>query len=105
MKRILELLILIAVIASIGALTGCSPHKEEASGPPPRPEPPPAHDVLREQVEHERQLRASAEARTEEASADADFWRATAALLSVGLCAAFIGGTAIGSKGKKHARP
>ena len=84
MKRTLEILILIAVIASVGALAGCTP---DGGTPPPEPDPPKA-------------LAAPAEASAE---ADAEFWRTAAALLLAGLCAAFIGGTAVGSKAKRHA--
>ena len=101
MKRILELLILVAVVASIHALTGCVPTKG-SSTPSETPEPAP-HEILRRQVEQERQLRSAAESRASDAASGADFWRAAAALLGTCVCAAFIFGTAIGSKGKDHA--
>lgn len=99
MKHIIEILILLAIIASIGALTSCKPEKSFPAPPPP-PEP---HDVLKEQVNQERELREEAETRADKESSRVKFWESACVFVFVGACIAFIAGTAIGSKGRKHA--
>ena len=105
MKRILEILILIAVIASIGAMTGCNedeaPDKKKPSAP--AVQPPNPHEVLMDQVAQERVLRSQAEFRAEEADSGKAFWANAAFVLFVSAVCAFVVGTAIGSKGRKHA--
>jgi hypothetical protein len=93
MKYIIELLIIAAVALSIGALTSCS--SEETPAEP--------HDVLKEQVTHERGLREDAELRAEGATSRVDFWTGTCAVIFIGACILFIAGTAIGSKGRDDA--
>jgi hypothetical protein len=93
MKYIIELIIIAAIALSIGALTSCSP--EEAPAEP--------HEVLKEQVSHERGLREDAELRAEGATSRVDFWAGTCAVILIGACILFIAGTAIGSKGRSDA--
>jgi hypothetical protein len=93
MKYIIELIIIAAIALSIGALTSCSP--EEATAEP--------HEVLEEQVSHERKLREDAELRAEGATSRVDFWTGTCAVIFIGACILFIAGTAIGSKGRDDA--
>jgi hypothetical protein len=92
MKHIIEILIIAAIALPIGALTSCSP--EEA--------PPGPHEVLKEQVTHERGLRENAELRAEGAASRVNFWVGACAVVSAGACLLFIAGTAIGSMGRKH---
>jgi hypothetical protein len=99
MKHIIEILILLVIIASIGALTSCTPEK---STPRP-PVPPKPHEVFKEQVDQERGLRQEAEIRAEKESSRVEFWESAFVVVFVGACIAFIVGTAIGSKGRKHA--
>jgi hypothetical protein len=99
MKHIIEILILLAIIVSIGALTSCIPEK---STPRP-PVPPEPHKVFKEQVNQERDLRQEAETRAEKESSRVKFWESACVVVFVGACIAFITGTAIGSKGRKHA--
>ena len=99
MKHIIEILILLAIIVSIGALTSCTPEKVS-----PEPAiPPEPHEVLKEQVDQERELREEAETRAEKESSRVKFWESACVVVFVGACIAFIAGTAIGSKGRKHA--
>jgi hypothetical protein len=99
MKHIIEILILLAIIASIGALTSCTPEKS-TPGPAVPPEP---HEVLKEQVDQERGLREEAEVRAESATSKLKFWEVACSLIFIGACIAFITGTAIGSKGRNDA--
>ena len=99
MKHIIEILILLAIIASIGALTSCKPEKS-SSEPEVPPEP---HEVLKQQVDRERELREEAEIRAEKESSRGNFWEFACVVVFVLACIAFIAGTAIGSKGRKHA--
>ena len=92
MKHIIEILILVAIALSIGALAGCSP-----AGAPAEP-----HELLEERVAHERGLREEAELRAEGAASRVKFWEGACAVIFVAACLLFIAGTAIGSTGRKH---
>jgi hypothetical protein len=59
--------------------------------------------VLEDQVATERQLRAKAEADAEEIASSRGAWQLAALGLAIITVIAFIGGTAIGSRGKRHA--
>ena len=91
MKYIIELLIIAAIALSIGALTSCSSK-----------EPPEPHEVLKEQVTHERGLRVDAESRADSATSRVNFWEGACVVIFTGACILFIVGTAIGSMGRKH---
>ena len=93
MKHIIELLIIAAIALSIGALTSCG--SKDSPAPP--------HEVLREQVTQERELRENAESRAEVADSRGNFWEGACLVIFVGACIAFLAGTAIGSFGRKHA--
>jgi hypothetical protein len=106
MKYIIEILTILAVIASIAVLTSCDPGKP-AAAPPKPPEP---HEVFKEQVTQERELRqeaevraVDAEVRVESATSKLKFWEVACALIFIGACILFITGTAIGSKGRNDA--
>ena len=98
MKHIIEILTILAVIASIAVLTSCEPENADEAPDPPEP-----HEVLKEQVTQERQLRQEAELRAEDASSKLKLWEVACALTFIGACIAFISGTAIGSKGRNDA--
>jgi phage tail tape-measure protein len=59
--------------------------------------------VLEDQVASERELREKAEAKAEEEAGSRGAWQLAALGLSVITVVAFVGGTAIGSRGKRHA--
>ena len=99
MKHIIEILIILAIVASIGAMTSCT--SEEAEPEPAVP--PEPHEVLKEQISQERELREEAEARADFAESRGNFWEFACVAVFVLACIAFIAGTAIGSKGRKHA--
>ena len=92
MKYIIEILIIPAIALSIGALTSCSP--EEPTAEP--------HEALKDQVTHERGLRADAELRADSATSRVKFWEGACVVIFTGACLLFIAGTAIGSMGRKH---
>lgn len=96
MKTIACAVILILVTTT----TSCDESHATQSHVPPGPDP---VKVLEEKVETERQLRQEAEALAAEQAAGRGNWQ----LASLGLClfavAAFIGGTAIGTRGRYHA--
>ena len=96
MKRIIEILAILAVAASIAALTSCGSSEETAAQPEP-------HEVLEEQVSQERQLRHEADFRAQTAASKQRFWEAVGTVALIGVCIAFIFGTAIGSKGRSDA--
>jgi hypothetical protein len=69
-------------------------------------EPPSAVDpvtMLEDQVASERQLRAKAEAKAEQEANSRGAWQMASLGLAVITVVAFVGGTAIGSRGKRHA--
>ena len=90
-----------AVILILGATTS-SCEKSFASQPktPPGPDP---MEVLEKQVTAERQLRTEAEGRVEKEAAARDLWQLASLGLATLTIIAFIGGTAIGSRGRHHA--
>lgn len=96
MKTIACAVILILVTAT----TSCE--KSFASQPksPPGPDP---MAVLEKQVAAERQLRTEAEGRVKKEAATRDLWQLATLGLGVVTMFAFIGGTAIGSRGRHHA--
>jgi len=96
MKRILELLALAAVIACIAALTGCEGEDKNTEA---------GEADAREQVSYERDLRTGAEARAEKASSKQAYLRGVVLLLFIGALAAFVGGSALGSKARNDAEP
>ena len=98
MKHIIEILILLAVIVSVGALAGCSP-ESAAPGEPPGASP----EVMQTRIDHERGLRAGAETLAAKEAARRTFWETLSVLGLLAVCAAFIIGTAIGSRGRKDA--
>ena len=55
------------------------------------------------EIEAERQLRYEAEARAEREAGGKSRWEFAAFVLGIAALAAFIGGTAVGSRGKRHA--
>jgi hypothetical protein len=59
--------------------------------------------VLEDQVASERQLRAKAEAKAEQEANSRGAWQLAVLGLGVITVVAFVGGTAIGSRGKRHA--
>jgi hypothetical protein len=59
--------------------------------------------MLEDQVASERQLRAKAEAKAEQVAKSRGAWQLAALGLAVITVVAFVGGTAIGSRGKRHA--
>ena len=95
MKRITIIATLLAAL-----LTSCEkPNTSQAS----KPEPPDPVEVLQNQVAAERQLRQDAVALAEEEAASKELWQLLALSLAVITLFAFFGGTAIGSRGKRHA--
>lgn len=93
MKYIIEILIIAAVALSIGALTSCG-----SKDTPAKP-----HEVLKEQVTQERELREDAESRAKSADSRGNFWEGACLVIFIGACIAFLTGTAVGSFGRKHA--
>jgi len=59
--------------------------------------------VLEDQVASERELRTKAEAKAEEEANSRGTWQLAALGLAIITVVAFIGGTAIGSRGRRHA--
>ena len=59
--------------------------------------------VLEDQVAAERQLREKAETRTEHEAGSRAAWQMAALGFAAVTVVAFVGGTAIGSRGKRHA--
>ncbi len=92
MKRIFEILILLAVIASVASLTGCEDERKKRDKA--------SEAEVHEQVSYERELRTSAESRAQQAASKQSYLRGIALLLFIGTLAAFVGGTALGSKAK-----
>ena len=100
MKHIIELLILLAIVASVAALTSCNEGQDARENDS---ESPPPHEVLKEQVRQERELREQSEARADEAASEVSFWEGATVVIFIMACIAFIFGTAIGSRGRKRA--
>jgi hypothetical protein len=96
MKTIACAVILILVTAT----TSCEKSNASQPGIPPGPDP---LKVLEKQVAAERQLRTEAEGRVEKEAAARDLWQLAALGLGVVTVLAFIGGTAIGTRGRYHA--
>ena len=89
--------VLCALLLS-ATLAGCyeEPAKKTAA--------PDASAALREEVKAERNLRLEAEARAEKEAGSKSRWEMAAFVLGIAALATFVGGTAIGSRGKRHAR-
>ena len=102
MKRILEILIIIAVIASVGALTGCDPESNSDDQPTAELTPEDRAEFEAE-LKRERTMCDAAENRAEEADSARSRWAGVSFLLTVAAVATFVAGTAIGSKARHHA--
>jgi hypothetical protein len=88
--------IISAILLAI-ALTGC---REETGEKTVKPD---ASAALREEVKAERKSRLEAEAKAEKEAGSKSRWEMAAFALGVAALATFVGGTAIGSRGKRHA--
>lgn len=92
------------------SLASCLPEKSDASNPTPAKDetatPKPSDSELRlltEQVERERELRGEAETRVASESGRREFWATLTVVTGMLAVALFLVGTAIGSKGRRHA--
>jgi hypothetical protein len=92
----------ILILFAATALSSCGDVTAE-SEPPPPPAPPNPIEILEDRIESERELRIEAEARVEEEAGSRGRWELAAIALGILGIAGFVGGTAIGSKGKRHA--
>jgi hypothetical protein len=88
------------IIILVAATTSC---EESIASPPKKPPGPDPVQVLEKQVATERQLRTEAEGRVKKEAAARDLWQLAALGLGVVTMFAFIGGTAIGTRGRHHA--
>ena len=91
--------IMLTLLAGLLLLSSCD--KIPATQAPPSAVDPVT--VLEDQVASERQLRAKAEAKAEKEAGSRGTWQLAALGLAVITVIAFVGGTAIGSRGKRHA--
>lgn len=99
MKRITIIVTLLAALL----LSSCGRSSGSGGSESQKPEPPDPVEVLKQQVVAERELRQDAVATAEQEAARKELWQLLALCLAVFTLVAFFGGTAIGSKGKRHA--
>ena len=99
MKSILLILSLAALMIPVITLTSCTNSIAEEPHPP-APDP---VVVLQEQIETERQLRLTAEAAVIDEALLRRRWELAALAASIIAMAGFLAGTALGSRGKRHA--
>ena len=96
MKTIICAVILILVAATTSCEESAATQTKTPHGPDPM-------TVLEEQVATERQLRTEAEGRVEKEAAARDLWQLATLCLGIVTVLAFVGGTAIGTRGRDHA--
>ena len=96
----MKLITIILTLLAASLLSSCD---KAASPDAQKPDPPDPVEVLKEQVATERELRQEAETKAEEEASSRGSWQMAALGLAVFTVVAFVGGTAIGSKGKRHA--
>lgn len=100
--RLMKMIPTILLVLLAGTmLTGCD-EEVVVSNPEPSTQIDPVA-VLEDQVTSERELREKAETRAEEEANRKGTWQLTALGLAVITVTAFFGGTAIGSRGRRHA--
>ena len=100
----MKLITIILTLLAASLLSSCDePAPSNAPSNAQNPEPPDPVEVLKEQVATERELRQEAETKAEEEASSRGSWQMAALGLAVFTVFAFVGGTAIGSRGKRHA--
>ena len=89
----------IALLLAATTLSSCGDTTaQETPQPPPNP-----IEILEDRIESERELRLEAEAKADEEAGSRGRWELATIALAILAVAGFVGGTAIGSKGKQHA--
>ena len=88
------------ILLLVAAINSCERSPVSQRKTPPEPDP---VTILEGQVATERELRTEAEGRVEKEATSRDLWQLAALGLAVVAVFAFIGGTAIGTRGRNHA--